>query len=161
MDHRSVTSNFFILFFVLLGVGCTPQCESTSFEAANPLVSTVLEFKMIDLKQGQGPSLEEGGTATVYYRGWVYDESRSDKKGAIIGDNYSNKAPQLIRFGKDELILGWQEGLIGIQAGGQRRLFIPSSMAYGDQGAAPTVPQGAHLIYEVEAVSVDSPTRPQ
>lgn len=90
----------------------------------------------------------------VYYRGWVYDESRPDKKGAIIGDNYSSKTPQHIRFGDDELINGWQEGLNNIRTGGKRRLFIPSSMAYGDQGAGPTIPQGANLIYEIEVIAI-------
>jgi len=154
MDHRSVTSNFLILCFVLLGVGCTPQCERTRFESANPLLSPMIEFKIDDLEQGHGPALKEGDIISVYYRGWVYDDSRPDKKGAIIGDNYSNKSPQHIKFGEDELINGWQDGLAGIRAGGKRRLFIPSSMAYGDQGAAPTIPQGAHLIYEIEVVSI-------
>lgn len=114
----------------------------------------MIEFKISDLEPGFGPPLKEGDIIDVYYRGWVYDESRPDKKGAIIGDNYSSKAPQHIQFGQQELINGWQEGLNNIRAGGKRRLFIPSSMAYGDQGAGPTIPQGANLIYEIEVVSI-------
>jgi len=118
----------------------------------------MIEFKTEEIQKGQGPALKNGDSLAVYYRGWIYDESRPDKKGAIIGDNYSTKNPQQILFGEDELINGWQEGLSGIQAGGKRRLFIPSSMAYGDDGAGPSVPPGAHLIYEIEVISLTPAT---
>ncbi len=154
MDHRRVTSNFLILWNVLLGVGCTPQCERQHFEAAKPLNHAMIEFKIEELEPGQGEPLQEGDTLEIYYREWIYDETRQDKKGSIVGDNYSSHQPMKIIYGKDELIDGWQEGLVGIKKGSKRRLFIPSTMAYSDQGAGPSVPKGAHLIYEIEVMTL-------
>lgn len=154
MDYRSVTSNFLILWNVLLGVGCTPQCERQHFESAKPLNQPMIEFKIEDLETGQGASLQEGDTLEIYYRQWIYDETRQDKKGSIVGDNYSSPTPMKIIFGKDELIDGWQEGLKGVKKGAKRRLLIPSTMAYYGLGAGPDIPKGAHLIYEIEIKSL-------
>lgn len=119
----------------------------------------MIEFKIEDLESGQGQGAKDGDTIEVYYRGWVYDESRVDKKGAIAGDNYGNKDPQKIILGKDELIDGWQEGLVDIKKGGKRRLFIPSTMAFGEQGAGSFIPKDANLIYEIEVVNLIPATR--
>lgn len=151
-----VTRNFLVLFFVLLGVGCTPQCEKNEFEPAKPIARAIPEFKVEDLKTGEGPAIQAGDRLEVHYQEWLYDQEQSDKKGALILDTYKKGTPQKIDFGKDELIQGWQEGLNGMRQGGKRRLFIPSTMAYGDTGAGNLVPKGSHLVYEIELVSVVS-----
>lgn len=143
-----------VLLFVLLGVGCTPQCEKNAFEPSKPIVTPTPEFKIEDLKRGDGPELQAGDLVEIHYQGWLYDSSSSDKKGSLVVNTYPLGKPQTIRFGADDLIEGWQVGLLGLRKGGKRRLFIPSAMAYGNIAAGTQIPAGAHLVYEIEIISL-------
>ena len=53
------------------------------------------------------------------------------------------------------MIKGWDFGLIGVCEGEKRKLVIPPDMAYGDQGAPPSIPPKAVLVFEVEVVKIE------
>lgn len=153
-----MTRTFFVLSIVLLGVGCTPQCEKSHFEPSEPLSKPLLDFKVEEIEAGGGAKLKEGDVVEVHYRAWLYDSFREDKKGTMVGDSFASNSPLRFKYGVDEAIAGWTDGLRGIKAGGKRRLFIPSAMAYGESGAGSQIPPGAQLIYEIEVVAIN-PTR--
>jgi FKBP-type peptidyl-prolyl cis-trans isomerase len=56
--------------------------------------------------------------------------------------------------GQKQVIQGWDNGVIGIQVGGTRRLIIPPALAYGAQGSSPRIPPNATLIFDVTVVSI-------
>jgi FKBP-type peptidyl-prolyl cis-trans isomerase len=57
-------------------------------------------------------------------------------------------------IGSTGSIAGWDDGLRLFKKGGKGRLYIPSSMAYGKQGAPPRIKPNENLIFDVEIVDV-------
>ncbi|MDE5954631.1 MAG: FKBP-type peptidyl-prolyl cis-trans isomerase, partial [Duncaniella sp.] len=57
-------------------------------------------------------------------------------------------------FGVTQVIPGWVEALQLMKAGSKWRLFIPSQLAYGPQGAGGVIGPNATLIFDVELLKV-------
>jgi FKBP-type peptidyl-prolyl cis-trans isomerase FklB len=59
-----------------------------------------------------------------------------------------------ISFELGGVIKGWQEALQLMTVGSKWKLFIPSDLAYGDQGSGP-IPGNSVLIFEVELLGIE------
>lgn len=117
--------------------------------------SGVSALQKIDTTVGNGEEAIVGKTVKVHYSGWLYDESAPDKKGKKFDSSYDRKEPFAFMLGAGRVIKGWDQGVIGMKVGGQRTLIIPSSMAYGAQGAGNVIPPHATLIFDVELVGFE------
>jgi peptidylprolyl isomerase len=73
--------------------------------------------------------------------------------GVAFEDNYSS-APFAVQLGSGSVIDGWDQGLIGIKAGGRRQLDIPADLAYGDQAKSEIIRAGEALTFVIDAVAV-------
>ncbi len=114
------------------GPGTAPEVSGTPVTLKNSL-------KYVDIKVGTGPAAKSGDNVTVNYTGWLastckefdssYD-SHSDLNGNPVAP-----APFPFTLGKGQVIPGWDQGVVGMKAGGIRRLYIPSALAYGSQGS--------------------------
>ena len=67
----------------------------------------------------------------------------------VLDSTLERGLPLQLRVGEAPLT-GMNEGLIGMRPGGKRRLVIPASLAYGDEGVPGLVPGGATIVIEVE-----------
>jgi FKBP-type peptidyl-prolyl cis-trans isomerase len=100
-----------------------------------------------DLVVGEGaPPAEPGRRLSIRYIGWL-------PTGRQVDDNITADAPFEFRLGDPAVIRGWNEGLEGMRAGGQRMLVVPPALAYGRWGRG-RVPPGSTLVFIVELVSV-------
>lgn len=92
------------------------------------------------LKPGEGPAPKPTDTVKVHYHGTMVD-------GTVFDSSVQRGQP--VEFQLDGVIPGWTEGLQKTNKGGKIKLYIPSSLGYGDQGKG-DIPPGATLIFEVE-----------
>ena len=123
-----------------------PAASPPQVQGAPKKLCSGLEY--IDIKQGTGLVAKSGSTVNVYYTGWVqggqkFDSSYDDGKQPF----------SVSPLGQAQVITGWNQGLIGMRAGGTRRLIIPPELAYGDQSQG-SIPANATLIFDVTVVSV-------
>lgn len=109
-------------------------------------------FAQTDLRAGTGASAVTGNILTVTYTGWLYDGSKADQKGLQFDSN-AGGTPFSFTLGAGQVIRGWDQGLVGIQSGGIRRLVIPPALAYGSTRNGP-IPPNSTLIFEVEVTAV-------
>lgn len=102
-----------------------------------------------DVKVGHGPAAKNGSTLKVDYIGVSCDS------GKVFDATYRDggKPFTVTPLGSAGVIQGWNQGLVGIRAGGVRELVIPASLAYGAQGSGP-IKGNDTLIFLVTAKSV-------
>jgi FKBP-type peptidyl-prolyl cis-trans isomerase FkpA len=110
-------------------------------------------FSQTQLRAGSGPAAENGSILTVIYTGWLYDESRPDQKGLQFDSNVGG-TPFTFSLGAAQVIRGWDEGLVGVQAGGIRRLVVPPALGYGGVRNGP-IPPNSTLVFDVEITAVE------
>lgn len=92
---------------------------------------------------------QKGDSLHMHYKGTLKDG------GNEFDNSYTRGQPLIFTLGVGQVIKGWDQGLLGICAGEKRKLIIPSHLAYGESGSPPTIPPGATLVFEVEAVKVE------
>ena len=135
--------------------------ETTSTESANTLseevsdntkMDTISELQIVDEKIGTGDTAVEGKTVTVNYTGTLMDGTIFDSN---TNPQFGHVEPFSFTVGAGQVIEGWDKGVLGMKVGGIRKLTIPSSMAYGDNGIPGAIPGGATLVFEVELLKVE------
>ncbi len=99
-----------------------------------------------DLTVGTGEEATAGRTAIVHYSGWLPD-------GSLFDTSRDNSRAFSFLLGAGNVIKGWDEGVVGMKVGGQRRLVIPSQLGYGKRGSG-SIPPDSVLIFDVELVSL-------
>jgi peptidylprolyl isomerase len=63
-------------------------------------------------------------------------------------------------LGSGQVIEGWDEGMALMKKGSKAKLYIPSSMAYGEMGREPKIPKNAILMFDVEVMNIAEGANP-
>lgn len=105
-------------------------------------------LKIEDLNVGTGAEAQAGKQVTVHYTGWLAEG------GKKFDSSHDRGKPFSFLLGGGDVIKGWDQGVVGMKAGGRRRLTIPHHLAYGRRGYADLIPPRAALIFEVELLAV-------
>jgi FKBP-type peptidyl-prolyl cis-trans isomerase len=109
--------------------------------------TTAAALQSVDITLGNGSEAKMGDLVTVEYTGTLPD-------GTVFDSSRPRGKPLSFRLGSNQVIKGFERGVVGMKQGGMRRITIPPELGYGKRGAPPTVPPNATLIFEVELVSV-------
>lgn len=99
------------------------------------------------LTEGTGRQPKATDTVKVHYTGKLID-------GTVFDSSIERGEPAT--FGVTQVIPGWVEALQLMKEGAKWRLFIPSALAYGPQGAGGVIGPNQTLIFDVELLEVVS-----
>jgi peptidylprolyl isomerase len=115
-----------------------------------PPVTGKVPTKLVtkDLKTGHGPAAKAGDKLTVNYVGV------SCSTGKAFDASYPRGQAFPLTLGKGQVIPGWDQGLVGMKAGGQRELIIPAKLGYGASGQPPSIQPNETLIFVVDLVKI-------
>lgn len=131
----------------------TPDSVMAKTIAENPDAASK-EFKTTEsglrylvVKEGTGAQPKAEDAVTVHYTGRLLD-------GTVFDSSVERGEPAT--FPLNRVIPGWTEGLQLMKEGGKTIFYIPSKLAYGENGT-PNGPIGpnADLIFEVELIKVE------
>lgn len=112
---------------------------------ADGIITTAsgLQYKVISAGKGKMPKATDN--VTVHYTGRLIDGS--------VFDSSRERGPATFKV--DGVIEGWTEALQLMHEGDKWTIFIPASLAYGEQGAGSQIPPFATLIFDVELIKVN------
>ncbi|KAF4997786.1 hypothetical protein FGRMN_3624 [Fusarium graminum] len=125
--------------------GPTGSTEKAKQTKATTGVKVVQGVTIDDRTVGNGRTVKNGDTVGVRYIGKLQNGKQFDanKKGK----------PFSFKAGKGQVIKGWDIGVVGMAIGGERRLTIPASLAYGSRGL-PGIPANSTLIFDVKLLEI-------
>lgn len=111
-------------------------------------VATISQLQEIDLKPGDGATVQPGATITADYTGAVASTGVIFQSSKDLG--------QPATFSLSRVIAGWSQGVPGMKVGGTRRLLIPAALAYGPQPPPGSgIPANADLVFDVTVTKID------
>ncbi len=126
------------------------KAAGVTFLAENAKKSTVvttasgLQYEILTKGTGtKSPSATDN--VTVHYQGTTIDGNEFDS-------SYKRGTPAT--FPLNAVIAGWTEGVQLMTEGAKFRFYIPSQLAYGEQGAGRDIGPNATLIFDVELIKI-------
>lgn len=127
--------------------GCRQlRLEPTPMPVHRASADTTSGLAYSEIFVGTGPAAHTGDEVTFEYTVWLEDGTRVDS-------TFDRGVAITVEIGKAPL-RAWDEGLVGIQPQGRRRLVVPPELAYGEEGVEGMIPPGATLVIEVLALEV-------
>lgn len=161
--HRALSLVVGLFLIAAVSVsGCRPTpsespqepapSEPTSSQEATPPEpegdsEQVTELRIEDIVVGEGRAAKTGDRVSVHYTGRLTDGKKFDS-------SRDSGRPFEFVLGQGEVIRGWDEGIVGMKVGGQRKLTVPPDMAYGEEGYPGVIPPNATLVFDVELLSI-------
>ncbi|MEO6405568.1 MAG: FKBP-type peptidyl-prolyl cis-trans isomerase [Ferruginibacter sp.] len=108
------------------------------------------------IQPGTGANIDTSVVAKINYTGKTLEGKAFDSN---VEPSFNHVEPLLANMTNDPslgitVIRGWSDGLKLLNKGAKAKLYVPSSLAYGAQGAGPDIPPFTTLVFDVEVVDV-------
>lgn len=122
-------------------------------QADGPFIASPGGLEYQDLRIGSGAKARPGEVATIHFTGWLNDSGR---RGKEIFNTRRQQQSVSFKIGTDKVMPAWNEGVVGMQAGGMRMLRVPPELAYGEKSVDNVIPPHAHLIFIIELLELNN-----
>jgi FKBP-type peptidyl-prolyl cis-trans isomerase len=144
-------SAFAVLFAgVLAAAACGGGSDNNPNTPTQPLPTGPADLVIEDVVVGTGAEATGTKLLNMNYVLYFYDPAGPNNRGTVIG-----AGPISFRQSTNGVIPGFERGVTGMKEGGQRRLTVPPSLAYGAAGyPAGGIPGNAWLVFDVQLVTV-------
>ncbi|SHH42685.1 FKBP-type peptidyl-prolyl cis-trans isomerase [Massilia sp. CF038] len=136
----------------MFAVASLSACGGGGNDTPTPSVYSPAALSKTDISVGTGAEAVAAKTVKVHYTGWLYNTNMANFKGTQF-DSSAGKAPFTFTIGTNQVIPGFEQGVLGMRVGGKRTVVIPSSLGYGANGNS-VVPPNSGLVFEMELVEV-------
>lgn len=120
-----------------------------SGESKRVMEKTASGLQSCEIKKAEAGAQKPkvGSMVTVHYVGTL-------ENGKEFDSSRKRGKPFTFKVGVGQVIQGWDEGIMLMKVGEQRRLIIPAHLGYGAQGVPGVIPPNATLVFEVELLEV-------
>lgn len=156
MKRTKLLSGIGLILLFIVGCRSTDYAEQLEKEQIQKYIGslgdTVYLVKSsglyyIELQGGTGVSPVATDTIALRHKGWFLD-------GRMFDSNLSDTVPFRCIVGTNAIIMGLDEGVKYMKAGGKAKFLTPSNLAYGKVGYPGTIPGFTPLIWEITLVRV-------
>ena len=131
-----------------LGIAAkAPTANSSESPGKKGVTTTASGLQYEVVKAGTGPKPKDTDTVQVHYTGTLLDGTKFDS---------SVDRGEPATFPLKGVIPGWTEGLQQMPVGSKYKFYIPSNLAYGENGPGPIGPN-AMLTFDVELIKIVPP----
>jgi len=117
--------------------------EKNKARAGVTTTESGLQYEVIT--EGTGPKPLATDQVRVHYHGTLID-------GKVFDSSVERGEP--VVFGVSQVIPGWTEALQLMPVGSKWKIYLPSSIAYGERGAGGDIGPNSALIFEVELLEI-------
>jgi FKBP-type peptidyl-prolyl cis-trans isomerase FklB len=146
-EAREIVNKFFTELEEKMNAENIEKCKNFLAENAKregvTTLASGLQYEVI--KEGNGKKPSATDKVKCHYEGTLIDGTLFDS---------SIKRGEPTEFGLNQVIKGWTEALQLMTEGSKWRLYLPSELAYGAQGAGEAIPPHSALIFDVELIEV-------
>lgn len=124
-----------------------PFWDNTTLCASSEPTMSNEELQITDTRPGTGKAVVKGALITTQYTGTLED-------GTVFDSSWERGKPFQCVIGTGRVIKGWDQGLMGMQVGGVRTLFVPAHLAYGERSMGAHIKPNSNLRFEIELLEV-------
>jgi peptidylprolyl isomerase len=138
------------------GYGSIPPNAGVVFDVELTNVGVLANptsFSSIDTVVGTGAQVAAGNTVSVKYSAYLYSDTAADHKGILVDTNTTSTTAFTFTQGANQVVPGFDQGVVGMKVGGTRTLIVPASMAYGSAGSG-SIPPNSGVVFDVQLTNV-------
>jgi FKBP-type peptidyl-prolyl cis-trans isomerase len=105
-----------------------------------------VQVQITEIKIGEGVEVSKGALCFADFEGFLEDGTKFDS-------SYDHGRPFEFVAGSKKVIVGWSLACMGMKAGGERKVFVPAELGYGERQIGKIKPH-SNLIYHIKMLEV-------